>query len=304
MKRFSVPTIVPSICSACSLALAGLWIVLHGPQSAPTPLRELCMRATGLAEEPAAKAIVAILFAFALLSVLLRDKRIALALGGLLAFVSLMSISRAVRDGAIEGSMVFAFALGVGCVILALQAREPEVKADRAIGLSASWRVLAIVLALASAGFTAARIDFQRKDNTVPPAQVIDMQLESSVGKALSATAIATYLPTVEAMIAAGGNTGWIVFFNPHCSACHAFFDEHFQGPQAEPIIAVEIPLAEGEVAAAGDDLGAISCASCEFVGLPAGPLWLVAPPAALRIEGGIVTCFSDKISGDCFSVK
>ncbi len=304
MKRVSVPAIVPPLFATSAFALAGVWILFEGAQSAPAPLREFLMRGFDLAIEPSAKAIVAGFFALALICLFIRERWVALFAGAFLSFLALMSISRAFRDGEVSGSMVFGFTLGIATVILAMRSAPPATSSRGRLGLSSAWRVLAVVLSLALGASLAARLDFHREDRFTPPAQVIDMQLEKSVGQPLNSTLIATYLPTVQAMLAAGGNTGWVVFFNPHCSACHSFFDEHFQGPQAEPIIAVEIPLADGEVAAVGDDLGQISCTSCEFVELPKGPLWLVAPPAALRVENGIVTCYSDKISGDCFSAK
>ncbi|MSR40679.1 MAG: hypothetical protein EXS10_02105 [Phycisphaerales bacterium] len=304
MKRITVPHWLPSLATSITLCASGVWILQHGPQSAPRPLRDLFMSMNGLTEEPAAKAIVAILFAFALLCLFLRDRRIALLGGGLVAFGALASISRAFKEGDVSGAMALAFALGVSCIALALLSKSKEVQPQARRGLSSSWRVFAALLAFAVGPMIAARLDFQQEDHTVPPARIIDLQLETSIGRTLDSTAVATYLPTLSAMIAAGGNSGWIVFFNPHCSACHVFFAEHFQGPQLEPIIAVEIPLADGETAAAGDEFGRIECATCEFIELPRGPLWLVPPPAVLRIENGIVTCYSDKISGDCFGAK
>lgn len=304
MKRNLIPPWLLPLATAGSLGLTGIWMLLQGPQSAPRPFRDLLVSTGGLAEEPAAKAIVAVLFSFALLALLVRGRLTALLGGALLAFGALASISRAFKEGDISGAMTFAFALGVACIALTLLA-EPKVHQSNARrGLSGSWSVLAAMLALAGGAMIAARVEFQRHDHTVPPMQVVELPLETFVGQHIETTLLAQYLPTLPAMIAAGGNTGWIVLFNSHCSSCHAFFDEHFQGPQVEPIIAVEIPLADGETAAAGDDLGSVQCASCEFIELPRGPLWLVAPPAALRIENGVVTCFSDKISGDCFGAK
>ncbi|MFM7134591.1 MAG: hypothetical protein ACKO0W_09775, partial [Planctomycetota bacterium] len=135
------------------------------------------------------------------------------------------------------------------------------------------------------------------------PAQTtasVDLDMRPYIGKALLDTPLPGYLPGLADLV--GTNDAFLVFYNPSCETCHTVFREHFNLPRAAVVVAIEIPQADGAIAAAGDGIEDIECAQCERLTLPQGPNWMIAPPMTVRIRGGAIECVADRFGGDCFS--
>lgn len=128
----------------------------------------------------------------------------------------------------------------------------------------------------------------------------IELDTANWVGQTIPGTGIAKHVPllTAETM----EDDAIIVFFNPHCSACHQLFLEHLNADRPEKIIAVEVPPAKAQETAAGDGHDDIDCPHCTRHALPAGPMWLVEIPTVVRVENGVVTCVATKDFEKCLT--
>ncbi|MCI0433355.1 MAG: hypothetical protein L0271_06880, partial [Gemmatimonadetes bacterium] len=86
--------------------------------------------------------------------------------------------------------------------------------------------------------------------------------------------------------------TRLVVMYLSFTDASHRVFDEFLAGVTGVPITAVRVPRSERSGPIPLPDLGPVTCPGCEFVALPRGPLWILAPlPRLLRVEDGVVTC-------------
>ena len=281
-----------------------LW---HGADTTPQPLRELLLWLVGMDGVVAARLVVAVEIGVAT-AVLVASNRI-LSMGAAIAFgfASLSCVSAALRAG---GVLMPVIALVASIVIVALGARAggpslgTDTPARRRRGLSPAWTALIALSAATAAANLSAGIGFRAAPMSEAEAKArarsIDLDLKPFVGRAIEDSPIATYLPSVVAKL--GKDTAFIVFYNPHCDACHTLFDANFSGPRSERVIAVEIPAPDDAVIAAHDELGPINCPQCEYETLAPGPLWLVAPPMTVKVENGVIVCVADRFGGDCIN--
>jgi len=298
------------------LVACGAWQLSEGEARAPAPLRELAIALFSWSPPTAARAVVAVEFALAAAVLAAGTRFLNLAASAAAAFGALACVSRAFSPSAGEEAGVLAplaaLAVALSLVFLSMHAPTPAAGLGRRrVGLSPAWSALAaLTAATASAHFTA-DIPF-RDPNAAPEAPreagpsaapqpvvtSIDLDMRPYLGARLSETPLGKYMPILAER--ARERDAYIVVYSPSCGTCRTLFIDNFLVPLEEAVLAVAIPLAEGAVAAAGDDEPPIECLDCEMLTLPEGPLWIVAQPMVLRIEGGKVACVSDRLGGNC----
>lgn len=278
-----------------------LW---HGAETVPQPVLELLLSLYGLDGASAARLVVAFEIGIGTAVLLAGSRLISLTASVGFAFVALSCASAAIRNGGLWIPLISLAA--VSAVVALLAKSDPARMARERVrrGLSPAWTVLiALAAATASSNLTSGvgfRTDAVSDAEAKARARSIDLDLKPFVGRALEDTPIASYLPALVAKL--GKDTAFIVFYNPHCDACHTLFDANFGGPRAERVIAVEIPPPDDALIVAHDELGPINCPQCEHESLAPGPLWLVAPPMTVKVENGVIVCVADRFGGDCIN--
>ena len=281
-----------------SIALAQLQM---GVGSVPAPLVELSVFLFEWTPDTASRTVVAIEFALAAAVAVAGSRWFASASLVAVAFVSLACVSAGLRVGA---WLTPALVLGGTGGALWFASRAVDARPVRRRGLSPAWTALLAIAAATVAARFSAGMAFQAPEPSEAEKKArinsIDLDLKPYIGRAVADTPIATYLPRIAAEI--GQMTTFVVFYNPHCDACHNLFEAHFSQPRLERVIAVEIPPAADAILVDADHHGPIECPTCEFETLPPGPLWLVAPPMTVKIEAGVITCVADRFGGDCLS--
>lgn len=292
---------------ALSLIVAGMLVAVGiaqlriGVESVPAPLVELAVFLFEWSPDAASRTVVAIELALAAAVTVAGTRWLAIASLVAMAFVSLACVSAGMRAGAwLTPTLVLGACVGA----LWFASRAVDTRAALRRGLSPAWTALLAIAAATIAARFSAGMAFQ------PPLQseaekkarvnAIDLDLKPYIGRAVADTPIATYLPRVAADL--GQTTTFIVFYNPHCDACHNLFEAYFSQPRLERVIAVEIPPAADAILVDVDHHGPIQCPSCEFETLAPGPLWLVAPPMTVKVEAGVITCVADRFGGDCLN--
>lgn len=84
--------------------------------------------------------------------------------------------------------------------------------------------------------------------------------------------------------------THFIVLYNLGAPS-HRLFDEFLLGIDRQSVIAIRVPRAPRVGPDVDAGMGPVSCAGCEFVALPPGPLWICDVPSIYRVDDGKVTC-------------
>jgi hypothetical protein len=74
-----------------------------------------------------------------------------------------------------------------------------------------------------------------------------------------------------------------IVLYRADCEHCHQLLEDHFSGPLATPVLAVEVPDTDPENALP------MPCDDCLLHALPEGPTYVFATPILLTVDGGVV---------------
>lgn len=302
------------VSAAVALFLAGaaavqLWT---GPESTPAPLREAMAAFLGLPTPVSARLIVAAEIALAAAVFATGIKSLALIAAFGAAFVSLACVSHGLTRGGIVMPLV-CFATACISAFAALRS-VPWPPRDGRRGLSPAWSaLLAIGAATLAAQWTAsaafrtsepsvaasARTDpSEAARNASESVPSIDLDCRQFLDRPLAESPLGKYLPQLAELCA--GTDAYVIVYNPACESCHTLFAESFSTPRPERVIAVSIPLADGAVSAATVAARPIECASCDKLTLPAGPLWLVAPPLVLKVERGVIRCVADRFGGDC----
>ena len=300
-------------------ALAALQLS-RGPDAAPAPLVELESFLFGHAPEVAARVVIALEFALAAATLAAGTRFMAAATAILSAFVALSCLSRGVRvGGAVEPAIALSISLAL--VFYATRAVPAAATVHRRHGLGPAWTACAAILAGTVAAQVTAGIGFgltvERSaggaddhaghSHAAPPAAQtvsIDLDLKPFEGRAIADSPLPGYLPELEAIVdaLAPGQAAYLVFYNPNCETCHTVFEDYFQVPRAEAVVAIEIPIADGAISAATEPARPIDCPACERLALPKGPAWLIAPPMIVRIRDGAIECVADRFGGDCLT--
>lgn len=303
MKR-RIANAVPALLAAGLLGGCAAFQLSRGPEATSGPLRELMEAMFGYESATAARLIVALEFAFAAAVLAIRGRVAAICVAALVGFVALAGVSAAIRQG---GLLPPAIALGAAVFVVLVAARiaPPQAAPGLRRGLSPGWRTVVGVAAGTVAANLTAAVDFPAQApvsdaEAKARAMSIDLDLKPYIGKPITESPIGTYLPRLTERI--GTQSAFIVFYNPNCDACHSLFESYFSNPRPELVFAVEIPPAEGAVVLHDGHLGEIQCPQCEFDMLAPGPLWLVAPPMTVKVEGGVITCVADRFGGDCLN--
>lgn len=292
---------------ALSLIVAGMLVAVGiaqlriGVECVPAPLVELAVFLFEWSPDAASRTVVAIELALAAAVAVAGTRWLAIASLVAMAFVSLACVSAGMRAGAwLTPTLVLGACVGA----LWFASRAVDTRAALRRGLSPAWTALLAIAAATIAARFSAGMAFQspQQSEAEKKARVnaIDLDLKPYIGRAVADTPIATYLPRVAADL--GQTTTFIVFYNPHCDACHNLFEAYFSQPRLERVIAVEIPPAADAILVDVDHHGPIQCPSCEFETLAPGPLWLVAPPMTVKVEAGVITCVADRFGGDCLN--
>lgn len=270
-----------------------------GPESVPAPVVEIFVYLFEWDPAVAARMVVTLELSAAAAVLLTGSRVLALAMMAGFGFVALACVSAAIRAG---GMPVPLASLAIAAAAIWFVARGDGRGSARARGLSPAWSaLLALAVASATARMSSA-LEFPREPDPAAKAKAnsIDLDLKPYVGKPISETPIAAYLPRIVADL--GAETAFLVFYNPRCDACHNLFEAHFSEPRLERVIAVEIPPPPDAVLVEADHYGPIECPSCEFESLPPGPLWLIAPPMTVKVERGVIVCVADRFGGDCLN--
>ena len=288
-----------AVLAAAMLATAAAVQLRLGADSVPRPMLQLSIVLFDWQLATAARALVAIELALAAAIVAAGARFLTTTALVAIAFTALACISAAgLAASAVLPSLTLACAAG----LLWLSAGTSMRSGRERRGLSPAWTALFAVAAGTAASVLTAGLRFTAPDEGSTDAKsraiAIDLDLKPYVGRPVAESPIATYLPRVAADL--GNETTFIVFYNPRCDACHTLFRGSFSQPRPERIIAVEIPPASDAIVIEPDYMGPIECPTCEFESLPPGPLWLVAPPMTVKIEGGVIVCVADRFGGDC----
>jgi len=300
---------------AILLAAAGFVQLRGGPDAAPAPVLEILKALFGYEPDLAAKLLVGLQFALAAAVFAVGKRPLTDFASGLVAFIALACVSRALRDGGLVlPSVAFVAAIALlfaSSAVARIDRAEPASVGRR--GLSPGWSFLGALGVFTAASSLTASLAFGERQTeqaekararaAETPAQTtatIDLDMRQYLGKSLLDTPLPGYIPGLADLV--GTNDAFLVFYNPSCETCHTVFREHFNLPRAAVVVAIEIPQADGAIAAAGDGIEDIECAQCERLTLPQGPNWMIAPPMTVRIRGGAIECVADRFGGDCFS--
>ena len=108
-------------------------------------------------------------------------------------------------------------------------------------------------------------------------------------GKEISEIQLTTYVPELLRLTEDGRSL--VVIYNKGCGDCHDMFEVHFSEGFHVPVIAIEVPPAEGAVLAPGRREDDVTCRDCVMTSLPEGPMWLITPPVMLLVEDGRILC-------------
>jgi hypothetical protein len=127
--------------------------------------------------------------------------------------------------------------------------------------------------------------------------RIIEMNPMQWVGRSILETPIGQFTPDAVGQL---GEKGILILYNPRCGTCHDMFDVHFSEGADLPIVAIDVPPTEEAVLLESEYDEQVDCASCTFMSLPKGPLWLVSVPFVMVVENGVVTCVSKDGPGEC----
>ena len=127
--------------------------------------------------------------------------------------------------------------------------------------------------------------------------RIIEMNPMQWVGRSILETPIGQFTPDAVGQL---GENGILILYNPRCGTCHDMFDIHFSEGADRPIVAIDVPPTEEAVLLESEYDDQVDCASCVFMSLPKGPLWLVSVPFVMTVENGVVTCVSKDGPGEC----
>lgn len=310
MKSLLLHPRAASLSIAAILVACAVLALERGPAWTPAPLVEVTVWLFGYEPALAARLVIAAEFALAGAVVASGTRAWNLFAAASVAFFSLACVSRGFRDG-FAAMVPSLLALGASLLLLwhARGATGAPQGGTARRGLSPGWSLLAGLVAAAATSNLTADIDFRTarearaaamQASTKQAPASIDLDLAKSVGKALSDSPLALYVRDIVDEIGTGD--AYLVFYNPACETCHTVFREHFMAPRPELVFAIEIPLADGATSAARGEPEPIECLNCQMRSLPAGPLWMIAPPMTVRVKGGVITCVADRFGGDCFN--
>lgn len=133
-----------------------------------------------------------------------------------------------------------------------------------------------------------------------PPAgvEVHSLDVKNWEGLTLAETNLGGFLPDL--LTRTGEGRSVVALYNRGCGECHEFFEVHLSEGYELPVIAVEVPHADGAMMAPGVREDDVVCPDCHFTTLPGGPLWLVTTPAVLIVEDGRIVCVSEGLEESC----
>ncbi len=241
--------------------------------------------------EAALRVLIGLQLTFAATAILLRrwSRQISLLAAMLLAFAAVAELSALAGRGIEAARFLPAGVLLAACGLLLppLARRSPPVAASG----SPAWRIVALVAIATTSVATAARIPIAPTIPTLGSfsGEIVELAVEDWVGKTIPETGLGARVPRLTALTVEGRSA--VVLYNPHCGACHEFFEAWFADPRPFRVIALEVPPEAGAVVIDSDQPDDIACASCERLSLPTGPLWLVKPPVLVLVEDGRVQC-------------
>ena len=214
------------------------------------------------------------------------------------AFIAAAELAALIAKPVVAGQVYPAIAL-IGSLAPLVMANHPWMRGTAApTAASSNGRVItvasiALVVSIAITARVSLHDTIHAEDLSGQGFEPIELDTPSWIGRTLPATGIARHLPILTAKTLEG--TSYIVFYNPHCSHCRELFETALANPNDARVIAVEVPPAQSQNIASGDDLGPIDCGTCDKLTLPMGPLWLVDMPTLVRVENGVVTCVATK---------
>lgn len=308
-----------AIAIAAFLVSCGAWQLSEGEARVPAPLREVAVALFSWAPPTAARAIVAVEFALAAAVLAAGTRFMNLAAAVCIAFTALACVSRGLSPagGDDSGVLMPLAALAISAVLVFAAMRATDTGSTpvrmRRVGLSPAWSALAaLAAATASAHFTA---DIAFRDPSAPPptsipaagappqptVTSIDLDMHPYEGARFADTPLAKYMPAL--VERTRERDAYVVVYSPSCGTCRSLFIDNFLVPLDDLVLAVAIPPADGAVLADGDGDAPIECYDCEMLSLPAGPLWIVAQPMVLKVEGGKLVCVSDRFGGNCLPI-
>lgn len=241
--------------------------------------------------EAALRVLIGLQLTFAATAILLRrwSRSISLLAALLLAFAAIAEISALLGRGFEAVRFLPPAAVLAACALLLppLARRSPP----STVPGSPAWRVFGLLAIATACVATAARIPIAPKIPTLGTfsGEVIELAVEDWIGKTIPDTGLGARVPRLTALTVEGRSA--VVFYNPHCGACHEFFETWFADPRPFRVIALEVPPEAGAVVLDSDHSGEIDCPGCERLSLPAGPLWLIKPPVLVLVEDGRVEC-------------
>ncbi|MFM1803226.1 MAG: hypothetical protein RL136_105 [Planctomycetota bacterium] len=297
-----------SLPAAALLAGCAYYQLRHGPESTPAPLRAILAAFFGHDDEVAARLVVGAELAFAAVLLVVPTRIMTVSATVAAGFTALACVSAGLQDGLramLPSIMILVFAVVATALAVRFGRSEGPSQGVNRRGVSSAWTALAAIAVATTVGRMASGMQFApppEDPSTKSRVPAIDLDMKPYQGSPLAESPIGSYLPQVVARI--GTESAFIVFYNPHCDACHTLFETNFAAPRSELVFAIEIPPPPGAVIAAHDELGPIECPTCEFDMLAPGTLWLVAPPMTVKVERGIITCVADRFGGDCLQAE
>jgi hypothetical protein len=96
--------------------------------------------------------------------------------------------------------------------------------------------------------------------------------------------------------------TRYVVFYSRTCDHCEQMFKSDLTGPLGTSVTAVEIPASRTQMTA--PNAWTMPPTQCELLQLPLGPLWMITPPLALKIENGVITCAHEGDHKKCLDLQ
>jgi hypothetical protein len=118
---------------------------------------------------------------------------------------------------------------------------------------------------------------------------IFTLPAETWIDRPVTDIELAAYMPELPPLTAEGRSI--VVIYNKGCGDCHDLFEVHFGEGFHLPVIAIEVPPAEGAVLSESIRTDDVKCMDCVMSSLPAGPLWLIKTPVVMVVEDGRVVC-------------